>query len=143
MTALTPAAAILLVGGLANLAFSTLAGFVLYWIRLRDVAVPPPRYALITHTSATTNGLVLIALSVAIVHSGFTEPIDDRPRHGGGRSRRCCRTPATCSAWHQRLDDGFAGVPETERRLRGLGNVIHFVVISALLYGVTRTALGI
>jgi len=48
VTPLTPAAAILLVGGLANLAFSTLAGFMLYWIRLRDVSVAQPRYAAVT-----------------------------------------------------------------------------------------------
>jgi uncharacterized iron-regulated membrane protein len=142
VTVLTPASAILLVGGLAILAFSTLAGFVLYWVRLRDVHLPPPRYALITHTSATTNGLVLIALSVAIVHSGFTEPITI----GLAVAEVVASVLADARnvlAWHRRLDDGFADVPETMRRLRGLGNVVHFVVISALLYGVTRTVLGV
>jgi uncharacterized iron-regulated membrane protein len=142
VTALTPAAAILLVGGLANLAFSTLAGFMLYWIRLRDVSVPQPRYAHITHTSATTNGLLLIALSVAVVHSGFSEPVMI-----GLAVAEVIATMLSDArnvlSWHQRLGDGIADIPETGRRLRGLGNVIHLVVIFALLYGVTRTALGI
>ncbi len=142
MTPLTPAAAILLVGGLANLAFSTLAGFMLYWIRLRDVSVRPPRYAHITHTSATTNGLLLIALSVVVVHSGFTEPV-----MVGLAVAEVIATVLSDArnvlSWHHRLDDGIADIPETNRRLRGLGNVIHLVVITALLYGVTRTAVGI
>jgi hypothetical protein len=142
VTPLAPAAAILLVGGLANLAFSTFAGFTLYWIRMRDVTVPPPRYAHITHTSATTNGLLLIALSVAVVHSGFTEPVMIALAVAEVIATVLSDARNVLS-WHQRIGDGFADIPESERRLRGLGNVIHLVVITALLYGVTRTALGI
>lgn len=139
---MTAAEAILLVAGLVNLTFSTLAGFALYWIRLRDVTVPPPHYAPITHTSATTGGLLLIALSVGIVHTGFTDPINVL--------LAVLEVLAVALAdvrnvrlWRARVEDGMADVSETMRRVRGLGNVIHFVVISALLYGVSRTALGI
>jgi hypothetical protein len=138
----TPGQAILLVGGLANLTFSTLAGFALYWLRMRDVSRPPPRYALITHTSATTGGLVLIALSVAIVHTGFTEPINVLLAVGEVAAVVLIDVRNIVS-WGDRIEDGMADVSETRRRLRGFANILHFVVISALTYGVARTALGI
>jgi hypothetical protein len=34
-------------------------------------------------------------------------------------------------------------VTDVHRRLRGLANVVNLVVVTALLYGVGRTALGI
>jgi hypothetical protein len=139
---MTTAQAVLLTAGLANLTFSTLAGFALYWIRLRDVTTLPPRYALITHTSATTGGLLLIALSVAIVHTGFTEPINLLLAALEAAAVALSDVRNVLS-WYKRLEDGMAEVSETSRRLRGLGNVIQFVVMSALLYGVGRTALGI
>lgn len=139
---MTGSQAVLLVGGLASLAFATVAGFALYWIRLRDVLTPPPRYALITHTSATTGGLVLIALSVVIVHSGFTEPIN-LLLAGFEILAVGLTNVRNVMSWRSRIDDGMADVPERARRIRGLVNVASFVVMSALLYGVTRTALGI
>ncbi len=140
--ALSAAQAVLLVGGLASLAFATVAGFALYWIRLRDVLTPPPPYALITHTSATTGGLVLIALSVVIAHSGFTEQINV-VLASAQLLAVALTNVRNIMNWRSRIHDGMAEVPERARRVRGLGNVLSFVVMSALLYGVTRTALGI
>jgi hypothetical protein len=95
-----------------------------------------------TGSGCATNGLVLIALSVAIVHSGFSDPIN--------LLLALLEVTATVLSdarnvlsWRMRLQDGMADIPERGRRLRGLGNVIHFVVVSALLYGVTRTSLGL
>lgn len=139
---MTEAQAVLLIGGLANLTFSSLAGFAVYWLRLRDPLTPPPPFAPITHTSATTGGLLLIALSMAVVHSGFTDPINL------GLAAAEVLAVALSDVrnvinWRRGIVDGIADLPEVGRRLRGLGNVIHFGVITALLYGVTRTALGI
>lgn len=141
-SAMTSAQALLLAGGLASLAFATLSSFALYWIRLRDVLIPPPRYALITHTSATTSGLVLIALSVVIVHSGFTESIN-LLLAGSEILAVALTTARNVVSWRARIEDGMADIPEQARRIRGLVNVISFVVMSALLYGVIRTGLGI
>lgn len=139
---MTAAQSVLLVAGLANLTFSTLAGFALYWLRSRDVFAAQPLYAAITHTSATTGGLLLIALSVVIVHTGFTEPVNVLLAVLEAAAVLLSNVRNVVS-WYQRIDDGMADISETRRRLRGLGNVIHFLVISSLLYGVTRTALGI
>jgi hypothetical protein len=139
---LSPAAAILMVGGLASLTFAALAGFALYWIRVDDVTREPPRYALITHTSAITHGLLLIALAVVIPYSGLTENIQV-----GLAAAEVLVAIAVAvrnaMAWRDGITDGFADVADVHRRLRGLANVVNLVVVTALLYGVGRTALGI
>ena len=43
--------AILIMGGMFNLMFSTIAAFLLYWVRLRNPGERVPHYGLITHTS--------------------------------------------------------------------------------------------
>jgi hypothetical protein len=139
---LTAAQAVLLVGGLASLTFATVTGFALYWIRLRDVLRPPPRYALITHTSALTNGILLIALAVAVPYSGFTDQIN-LLLAGAELVAVVLSGLRNVMSWRAGIEDGMADVAEQARRVRGVGNVINFVVMSALLYGVTRTALGI
>jgi cytochrome b561 len=138
----TIAQSILLIGSLASLVFATTAGFTLYWVRLRNVALPPPRYALITHMSAVTGALVLIALFVAMPYSGFTEGINVTLAVAEVVVVAASSVRNVWS-WRLQLVDGMAEVDERSRRLRGLGNVVHFVVASSLLYGVTRTALGI
>ncbi len=132
----------LMVGGLFNLFFSTLAAFSLYWVRLRDPSKPAPHYGVITHTSSVTNGLLLLGLSIAIEQTHFTPAIN--------MGLAMAEIFATLLSngrnlwlWHEGLDDGFAQVSNWRLRLRGLGNVIHLVVISAIFYGVVRTVLGI
>jgi hypothetical protein len=44
--------------------------------------------------------------------------------------------------WAEGIEEGFSGVSETRRRLRGVGNMINLVVMASMLYGVVRTALG-
>ncbi len=132
----------LIVGGLFNLLFSTLAAFSLYWVRSRDPSKPAPHYGVIAHTSSVTNGLLLLGLSIAIEHTHFTETINTglaiaeifATLISNGRN---------LLLWHEGLDDGFAQVSDWRRRLRGLGNIIHLVVISSIFYGVARTVLGI
>ncbi|MEP7199189.1 MAG: hypothetical protein ABI874_05155 [Chloroflexota bacterium] len=131
----------LIIGGTFNIVFSTLVAYVLFWVRARDPQKPSPHYGLIAHTSSITNGLVLIALSVVIDHTNFTANINTGlaiaeflgTLLSNGRN---------LLLWSENLDDGFAQVSDTRRRIRGLGNIIHLVVWSAVLYGVTRAALG-
>jgi hypothetical protein len=68
---LTAAQTWLIAGGMFNLFFSTIAAYALFWVRTRDPQKPVPRFGLITHTSSLTNGVLLLALSVAIPHTGF------------------------------------------------------------------------
>ena len=132
----------LIIGGLFNLFFSTLAAFSLYWVRLRDPSKPAPHYGVITHTSSVTNGLLLLALATVIDRTPFIPAI--------ATGFAIAETIATLLSngrnlwlWHEGLTDGFAQVPEWRLRLRGLGNIIHLVVIGSILYGVIRTVLGI
>lgn len=138
---MTTAQAWLIVGGVFNLFFSTLAGYALYWLRLRDVQAPAPRYALITHTSSVTNGVLLLALSVAIEHTSFAPGINTGLALAAVVSTQLTNG-RNLLLWKEERQDGFAEVSETRRRLRGLANTLNLVVMSAILYGVARTALG-
>ena len=139
---MSAAQAWLIVGGLFNLFFSSLAGYVLFWARLRNVKAPVPRYGLITHTSSITDGLVLLGLSLAIDHTGFIPSINI-----GLAIAVLVATELTnlrnIINWAENINDGFADISERRRRLRGLSNMINLLVIAAILYGVARTALGI
>jgi hypothetical protein len=136
------AQAVLIVGGMANLFYSTLAAYSLYWVRLRSPLVPPPRYGLISHTSAVTNGLLLLGLSIAIAHTGFA-PYVNIGLAGAEVVATVASNGRNLLSWHDGHVDGFSEVSPLRRRLRGLGNMLHLVVMSAVLYGVTRSALGI
>ena len=132
----------LMIGGLFNLFFSTLAAFSLYWVRLRDPSKPAPHYGVITHTSSVTNGLLLLGLATVIDRTPFIPAITT-----GFAVAETIVTLLTNGRnlwlWHDGVTDGFAQVPEWRLRLRGLGNMIHLVVIGSILYGVMRTVLGI
>ncbi len=139
---MSPAQSWLMIGGLFNLFFSTLAAFSLYWVRVRDPSKPAPHYGVITHTSSVTNGLLLLALATVIDHTSFTPAI--------AVVFAVAEIIATLLTngrnlwlWHEGVTDGFAQVPGWRLRLRGLGNIIHLVVIGAIFYGVVRTVLGI
>jgi hypothetical protein len=139
---MSAAQAWLIVGGVFNLFFSTLAGYALYWFRLQHVTEPVPHYAPITHTSSITDGLLLLGLSVAIEHTGFIPGINI-----GLAIAILVASELTnfrnIMNWARGLRDGFAEVSPAQQRLRGVTNIINLVVISAILYGVARTALGI
>lgn len=132
----------LVIGGLFSLFFSTLAAFSLYWIRLRDPARPAPHYGVITHTSSVTNGVLLLALATVINNTPFPPAINT-----GFAIAEVVATLLSNGRnlwlWHEGVTDGFAQVSEWRVRLRGLGNIIHLVVIGSILYGLVRTVLGI
>ena len=139
---MTTAQTWLIVGGVFNLFFSTLAGYALYWARLRDLQKPTPHYGLIAHTSSVTDGLLLLGLSIAIEHTNFAPGINT-----GLAIAAVLATELTngrnIMLWAQGHQDGFAEVSDWQRRLRGLTNLINLVVMSSIFYGVARTALGL
>ncbi len=138
---MSAAQSVLIVGGMFNLFFSSIAAFTLYWARLRNPMAPAPRYGVITHTSSVTNGILLLALAVAIEHTNFTPNINS-----GLAIAEFTATLFTNGRnllfWYEGIDDSFSQTPEWRRRLRGVGNMINLVVMSAIFYGVTRTMLG-
>lgn len=124
-----------------NLVFSCFTAYLLFWLRLRDPHKRMPRYGLVTHTSSITMGLVLIALSVAIEHTGFSVNINIGLAIAAVVST-LLSDARNLSLWSEGLEDGFGEVSETRRRLRGLGNILNLMVMVAIFYGVVRTALG-
>ncbi len=134
--------AILIIGGLVNILFSSLAGYVLFWIRSRDTKASISRYAITTHTAAITNGTLLFGLAVAIPYTGFIAPINI--------GIACAEVLATFFSngrnvvnWARGHNDAIAEGSDAAVRLRGLVNMIHLFDASAILYGVVRTALGL
>jgi hypothetical protein len=134
--------AILIVGGLVNIVISSVAGYILLWVRMRDPAKPISRYAITTHTSAITHGLLLLGLSLAIPHTGYIPAISI--------GIAVAEVVATLFAnmrnilsWRSNFDDAISEGTVTDNRLRALVNAIHLFDSVALLYGVTRTALAI
>lgn len=132
----------LIVGGMFNLFFSTLAAFALYWVRLRDVEKPVPRYGLIAHTSSITMGVLLIALSAVIEHTHFA-PFINTGLAIAALVATLLTNARNLMLWAKGVEDGFRQVDEKSRRLRGASNMINLVVMAAIFYGVLRTALGI
>jgi hypothetical protein len=139
---MTAPQAILIIGGLLNIVISALAGFLVLWIRARDPKRPMSRYAAVTHTSAITNGVLLLGLSVAIPHTGFIGPINI--------AIACAEVLATLLStvrnvisWRRGFNDAIAEGSDLGLRTRGLVNMIHLFDSAAILYGVVRTALGI
>ena len=139
---MTTPQAILIIGGLLNILFSSLAGYMVLWIRARNTKAPINRYAITTHTSAIMNGTLLFGLAVAIPHTGFIAPINI--------AIACAEVLATVfssirnvHSWMQGFNDAVAEGTEVGLRLRGLVNIIHLFDAAAILYGVVRTALSI
>lgn len=142
MTTLTTPQAILIIGGMANIVISSLAGYVLLWIRTRDPKEAISRYALTTHTSAIMNGVLLLGFSVAMPHTGFIPEVNI--------GIAIAETVATflsnarnILSWSHGFNDAIAEGSDLGRRTRALVNIIHLFDSAAILYGVARTALGI
>jgi hypothetical protein len=139
---MTGAQSWLIVGGLLNLFIGVIAAFALYWTRVRDPNTPAQRYGLVTHKTTLWNGFLLLGLAVAIEHTNFTPTINTW--------LAATEVIATLLAdgrnilsWFEGKEDEFAQSGELRRRIIGLGNLLHLVTISAILYGVGRTALGL
>lgn len=139
---MTTAQAILIIGGLLNILFSSLAGYMVLWIRARNTQAPISRYAITTHTSAIMNGTLLLGLSVAIPHTGFIAPINIAIASAEVLATMFSSIRNVLS-WSLGFNDAVAEGTDVGLRLRGLANMIHLFNASAILYGVVRTALGI
>jgi hypothetical protein len=139
---MTPAQAILIIGGMLNLLISSLAGYVLLWVRARDPRRVMSRYAAVTHTSAVTNGVLLLGLSMAIPHTGFIAPINTAIALSEVAAT-LLSTGRNIVSWRRGFNDSIAEGSDLGIRTRGLLNIIHLFNSAAILYGVARTALGI
>lgn len=139
---MTTPQAIFIIGGMLNILISSLAGYMVFWIRARDPKKPISRYAVTTHTSAIIGGVLLLGYAVAIPHTGFIAPINI-----GIALAEVLATLLTnvrnIISWRRGFNDALAEGTETGLRTRGLVNIIHLFNSAAVLYGVTRTALGI
>jgi hypothetical protein len=139
---MTTPQAILIIGGMLNIFISSLAGYVLIWIRARDPKRVISRYGLTTHTAAIINGVLLLGISVAIPHTGFISEINT----GIAIAETIATLLATVRnviSWSAGFDDAIAQGNDVSLRLRSLVNMIHLFDSAAILYGVTRVALGL
>jgi hypothetical protein len=132
----------LMVGGVFSLFLSTLVAFGLYWVRARNPNRPAPHYALVSHKSTLWNGFLLLGLTVAIEHTGFTPQVNTwlaiaevvAAMLSNGRN---------ILNWAEGVEDAFAQGSPISIRLRGFANVLHLVALAGIFFGVTRTALGL
>jgi hypothetical protein len=139
---MTAAQSWLIVGGLLNLFIGTLAAYALYWVRVSHPNQPAPHYALVAHRITVLNGVLLLSLSLAIEHTHFTPAINTM--------LAIFEVVATLLAdgrmifnWARGLEDEFAQGTELQRRFVGFANLLHLVAIAGILFGVTRTAIGL
>jgi hypothetical protein len=139
---MTTPQAILIIGGLLNILISSLAGYMLFWLRARDVKRPMSRYGMTTHTSAILNGVLLLGYAVAIPYTGFIAPINIGIALAEVLAT-LLTTVRNIISWRRGFNDAIAEGTEAGLRTRGLVNMIHLFNSAAVLYGVTRTALGI
>jgi hypothetical protein len=68
------AAKILIVGGISNLAYAVLIGFAL--ARARSATLEVPRYLVLSHTGPLMQGIMLLALSLALPLSDLSTGIE-------------------------------------------------------------------
>ena len=139
---MTTAQAILIIGGLANFLFSALVGYLVLWVRARDVHAHMSRYSIVAHTNAIMNASLLLGLAVAIPHTGFLPAINIGIAIAEVIATVLANVRNVVS-WKGGFDDAVAQGSDAANRLRGLANMLHLFDAAAILYGVTRTALGV
>lgn len=139
---MTQAQSILILGGLVNLLISILVSYFMYWQRVRQPDVPAQRYALVSHKVTLWNGFLLLGLSVAIDHTGYAGYVNNILA-GAQVFGTLVSGVGNIWRWAQSLQDQFQQGPEWRVRAIGFFHIIDLVVISALLVGVARTALGL
>ncbi len=131
----------LILGGLANLLSSVIVAYALYWVRLRRPETRAQRYALVAHKLILWNGFLLLGLALVIEQTGFTPRINtwlaiaevSVTLVAGGR---------TVLSWAQNISDEIAAGGWRARSI-GVANMVHLLVVSGILYGFSRTILGI
>lgn len=133
---------LLIVGGVFNLFLGTLAAYALYWVRVNKPDVPAQRYGLTTHKVTLWNGFLLLGLAVAIDHTGFT-PALNSALAGLEVLATLMSDGRNIYSWYRGTKDEFAEASEFRRRLIGLGNLLHVLAQGGILYGITRTFLGL
>ena len=138
---MTAAESWLILGGLVNLFVSVVVSYALYWVRLRRPDVPAQRYALVAHKLILWNGFLLLGLAIVIERTGFSPSVNTWLAVievavtvlAGGR---------TILSWSQNIPDEIAAGGWRARSI-GLANMIHLLVVAGILYGFSRTILGI
>jgi hypothetical protein len=134
--------AIFLIGGLVNALVSALSGYIALWVRTRNLDKPMSRYSMVTHTGTLMNAALLFGFAFAIPYTPFIEPIKIVMAIAEVLATLFF-IGRTILNWHRDFADAMAQGSLLDNRLRGLINVIHLFNATAMLYGVTRVAVGI
>ena len=137
---MTSAQNILILGALINIFASIVIAYALYWVRVRDVQMKTTA-GLVAHKVTLWNGFLLFSLAVAIPHTGFTGAIND----GLALAEvAVCILAGVRSTyiWWRSYGNIFSRQHFLARSV-GLGHIVDLIVVSGVLYGVTRTVLGV
>jgi hypothetical protein len=132
----------LIVGGVLNLLLAHLAAYFLYWSRVRSPEQPAQRYGLVSHKVILWNGFLLLGLAVAVDHTGYTPTVNAWLAAAQVVSTLLA-DGSNLQRWAVGKQDQFREGPEWRVRAIGLAHLIDLVVVSAILVGVARTALGL
>lgn len=127
------AAKILVIGGLGNLLFAFVMGFVLSRVRLRDHTVPQTRL-LGVHVGALWQGFMLLGLVWAVALSDLSSGVETLAAAlivGGG----LFQDAANVLAWTQRLEDLFAPPRGSVYTLAAVNAALTFTGLLILVVG--------
>jgi hypothetical protein len=139
---MSSAQAILIIGGLVHFLISLLAAYFIYWERVRHPEKPAQHYGLFSHKVSLWNGFLLFGLAVAIEYTNYTAMINTLLAAMALISTLLSDV-SNIRRWMVGMEDQFVQGPEWRIRAIGLVHILDLVVISGILIGVTRSALGI
>ena len=139
---MSTAQSILILGGLVHFLVSMLAAYFLYWERVRRPEKPAQRYGLISHKVSLWNGFLLFSLAVAIEYTIFTPTVNSLLA-AMALTSTLLSDASNLRRWMVGMEDQFTQGPEWRIRAIGLVHILDLVVISGILYGVSRFVLGI
>jgi hypothetical protein len=139
---LSTSQAILLMGGMANILVSSIIGYVVIWVRMRDTEKPMSRYSMVAHTGAIMNGSLLMGFAFAIQYTPFIEPVKTGIAIAEV-SATVFFTLRNILSWKDDFQDAIEQGSLRSNRLRGLANIIHLFDAAAILYGLARFTFGI
>jgi hypothetical protein len=133
---------VLIIGGVLSILISHLAAYFLYWSRVHNRGKPAQRYGLVTHKVTLWNGFLLLGLSIVIDRTNYSPTINTVLAVFQVISALLANG-SNINRWRQGMEDQFRQGPEWRVRAIGFVHIIDLFVISAILVGVTRTALGL
>ena len=138
---MSTAQTLLILGGLINILASIVVAYALYWVRVRDPQKSTDA-GLVSHKITLWNGFLLFGLSIAIVHTGFTPEVNNSLAIAEVLISVLAGARSVIN-WGRSTGNIFSRESAFLAPSVGVGHIVDLIVVSGILYGVTRTVLGI